>query len=59
MEKDRGIALTQTHLLVLKMNGADIKVLEDFRHWFDVVRQALEVCERPSDQAIRSTLSSS
>ena len=29
MEKDRGIALTQTHLLGLKMSGTDIKALED------------------------------
>ena len=56
MEKDRGIALTQTHLLGLKMSGTDIKALEDFRQRFDFVYQALEVSERPSDQAIRSTL---
>ena len=56
MEKDRGIALAQTHLLGLKMSGTDIKALEDFRQRFDFVYQALEVSERPSDQAIRSTL---
>ena len=55
-KKDRGIALTQTHLLGLRMSGTDIKTLEDFRQRFDFVYQALEVSERPSDQAIRSTL---
>ena len=56
MERDRGVALTQNHLLNLKMNGSDLKALEDFRNKFDFIAQALEVTDRPSDTAIRSLL---
>ena len=56
MERDRGVALTQNHLLNLKMNGSDVKALEDFRNRFDFVWQALEVVDRPSDSSIRSLL---
>ena len=56
MERDRGVALTQNHLLNLKMSGSDVKALEDFRNKFDFIAQALEVTHRPSDTAIRSLL---
>ena len=56
MERDRGVALTQNHLLNLKMSGSDVKALEDFRNKFDFIAQALEVTDRPSDTAIRSLL---
>ena len=56
MERDRGVALTQNHLLNLKMHGTDIKALEDFRNRFDFVWQALEIADRPSDSSIRSLL---
>ena len=56
MERDRGVALTQNHLLNLKMGGSDVKALEDFRNKFDFIAQALEVTDRPSDTAIRSLL---
>lgn len=56
MERDRGVALTQNHLLNLKMSGSDVKALEDFRNKFDFIAQALEVMDRPSDTAIRSLL---
>ena len=56
MERDRGVALTQNHMLNLKMNGSDVKALEDFRNKFDFIAQALEVNDRPSDTAIRSLL---
>ena len=56
MERDRGVALTQNHLLNLKMSGSDVKALQDFRNKFDFIAQALEVTDRPSDTAIRSLL---
>ena len=56
MEKDKGVSLTQSHLLGLKVQGNDIQALENFRNKFDYVWQALEVEERPSSSAIRSLL---
>ena len=56
MERDRGVALTQSHLLNLKMQGSDMKALEDFRNKFDFIWQALEVSDRPSDSSLRSLL---
>ena len=56
MERDRGVALTQSHLLNLKVQGSDIKALEDFRNKFDFIWQALEVTDRPSDSSLRSLL---
>ena len=56
MERDRGVALTQSHLLNLKMQGSDVKALEDFRNKFDFIWQALEVSDRPSDSSLRSLL---
>ena len=56
MERDRGVALIQSHLLNLKMQGSDIKALEDFRNKFDFIWQALEVSDRPSDSSLRSLL---
>ena len=56
MEKDKGVALTQSHLLGLKLSGNDIKALEDFRSKFDYIWQALEPGDRPSESATRSHL---
>ena len=56
MERDRGVALTQSHLLNLNMQGSDIKALEGFRNKFDFMWQALEVSDRPSDSSLRSLL---
>ena len=56
MEKDKGISLTQHHLLTLKLVGNDVAALEDFRQKFDFIFQALERSELPSDNAIRSLL---
>lgn len=56
MEKDKGVALTQSHLLNLRLSGHDIKALEDFRTKFDYIWQALEQADRPSESATRSHL---
>ena len=56
MEKDKGVALTQSHLLDLKVSGNDVKALEDCRNKFDFIWQALEADERPSESAVRSLL---
>ena len=56
MDRDRGVALTQNHLLNLKMNGPDVNALEDFRNKLDFIAQAMELKDRPSDTAIRSLL---
>ena len=56
MEKDRGVALTQHHLLSLKGTGNDIKALEEFRTKFDYIYQALDVGGRPTDSAMRSLM---
>ena len=45
LDRDRGTALSQHHLLSLKMNGNDIKALEDFRQRYDFCVGALEVRE--------------
>lgn len=39
MEKDRRVALTQHHLLSLRVSGNDIKSLEEFRTKFDYIYQ--------------------
>ena len=60
MEKDQGVALTQNHLLNLKMpSGSDVRSLEEFRHRFDFVWHALELTERSSESAVRNLLLSS
>ena len=57
MEKDNGVALTQNHLLNLKMpSGSDVRSLEEFRNRFDFVRHALELTERSSESAVRNLL---
>ena len=50
MEKDKGVALTQNHLLNLKVpSGSDVRSLEEFRNRFDFAWHALELTERPSE----------
>ena len=56
MEKDKGVALTQSHLLNLKLLGNDVKALEEFRSKFDYIWQALEPSDRPAETAVRSHL---
>ncbi|CAE7029195.1 GIP [Symbiodinium natans] len=56
LEKDRGTALTQHHLLSLTVQGSEVKGLIEFRQRFDFVWEALEPSERPSDNAVRSLL---
>ena len=56
MEKDRGVALTQHHLLSPRVTGNDIKALEEFRTKFDYIYQALDSGERPTDSAMRSLM---
>ena len=56
MEKDKGTALTQHHLLSLTMHGSEVKALEDFRQRFNYIYEALEVTERPTEASIRSLL---
>ena len=52
MEKDKGVALTQNHLLNLKVpSGSDVRSLEEFRNRFDFAWHALELTERPSESA--------
>ena len=58
MEKDRGVALTQHHLLSLRVPGSDIKALEECRTKFDYIYiyQALDTGERRTDSAMRSLM---
>lgn len=56
MEKDKGVVLTQLHLLGLKIQGNDVKSLEDFRNRFNSIWQALEVSECPTESILRSHL---
>ena len=56
LEKDRGAALTQHHLLSLTVAGNDVKGLEDFKQKFNYVWEALDVNERPTDNGVRSLL---
>ena len=57
LEKDRGAAFTQHHLLSLTVGGNDIKGLEDFKQKFNYVWEALDSNERPTDNGVRSLLS--
>ena len=56
MEKDRGTALTQHHLLSLTLHGNEAKSLEDFKQRFNYIFEALEVAERPTEASLRSLL---
>ena len=56
LDRDRGTALSQHHLLSLKMNGSDIKALEDFRQRYDFCVGALEPSEMPAETSLRSLL---
>ena len=57
LEKDRGAALAQHHLLSLTVAGNDVKGLEDFKQKFKYVWEALDANERPTDNCVRSLLS--
>ena len=56
LDRDRGTALSQHHLLSLKTNGSDIKALEDFRQRYDFCVGALEPSEMPAETSLRSLL---
>ena len=56
MDKEKGAALTQHHLLSLALPGNDVKALEEFRPRFKYIWEALEVAERPTEASIRSPL---
>ena len=56
MDKEKGAALTQHHLLSLALPGNDVKALEEFRPRFKYIWEALEVAERPTEASIRSLL---
>ena len=49
MDKDKGTALTQHHLLSLVLHANDVKALEEFRQRFNYIWEALEIAERPKD----------
>ena len=54
LERDRGAALTQHHLLSLTVSGNGVEALESFRQRFQYVYEALDATERPTDNGIRS-----
>ena len=56
LDKDRGTALSQHHLLSLKMQGNDVKALEDFKQRYDYCMGALESSEIPPESSLRSLL---
>ena len=56
LQKDRGMTLTQQHLLSLKLGGHAPKDLENFRDRVEYVLGALEEDETPSQSALRSFL---
>ena len=56
LDKDRGAALSQHHLLALKLEGSTIKSIVDFKSKFDYCAGSLEQVDMPSDSALRSLL---
>jgi len=56
LDKDRGAALSQHHLLALKLEGSTIKSIVDFKSEFDYCAGSLEKVDMPSDSALRSLL---
>jgi hypothetical protein len=56
LDKDRGASLSQHHLLSLKLQGKDVKSLEDFRQKMLYIMGALDQNEMPQESALRSML---
>ena len=53
-DRDRGTALSQHHLLSLKMGGNDVKALEEFKQHCDYCYGALEATELPPENSLKS-----
>lgn len=56
LDNDRGTALSQHHLLSLRIQGNDVKALEDFKQRYDYCMGALEPNEVPPESSLRSLL---
>ena len=56
LDRDRGTALSQHHLLSLKMGGTDVKALEEFKQHYDYCYGALEATDLPSENSLKSLL---
>ena len=56
LDKDRGSAMSQHRLLALKIEGATIKSLVEFKSKFDYIAGSLEQVDMPADSALRSLL---
>ena len=54
LDKDRGASLSQHHLLSMKLDGKDVKSLEDFRQKMLYIMGSLEQSEMPQESALRS-----
>ena len=56
LDEERGMSLSQQHLLALKPQGVEIKDLEVFRDRVDFVLSSLETSEYPNEAILRSWL---
>eukprot|EP00435_Cladocopium_sp_Y103_P049186 s601_g14.t1 len=56
LDKERGMSLSQQHLLALKPQGVEIKDLEVFRDRVEFVLSSLETSEYPNEAILRSWL---
>ena len=54
LDKERGMSLSQQHLLALKPQGVEIKDLEVFRDRVEFVLSSLETSEYPSEAILRT-----
>ena len=55
-DKERGMSLSQQHLLALKPQGVEIKDLEVFRDRVEFVLSSLETSEYPAEPILRTWL---
>lgn len=56
LDEERGMSLSQQHLLALKPQGVEIKDLEVFRYQVEFVLSSLETSEYPNEAILRSWL---
>ena len=56
LDRDRGTALSQHHLLSLKIGGNDVKALKEFSQHYDYGYGALGVAELPPENSLKSLL---
>jgi hypothetical protein len=56
LDKDHGASLSQHHLLSLKLQGKDVKSLEEFRQKLYYSMGSLEQSEISQESALRSML---